>query len=108
VQASDAAGNYDASAAAVNWTIDATPPETTIDSGPAEPTSEADASFTFSSSEPDSSFACQIDGGGFSLCASPQGYTGLPPGLHVFEVQATDAAGNVDETAAPFAWTIDP
>ena len=32
---------------------------------------------------------------------------GLADGSHTFEVRATDTAGNVDQTPASFAWTVD-
>jgi hypothetical protein len=106
VRATDAAGNTDASPATVTWTVDLSAPESTISSGPSDPTVSTDASFNFDSSEAGSTFECQLDGGGFSACTSPQGYTGLGTGSHTFEVRATDAAGNVDTTPASFTWTI--
>jgi hypothetical protein len=106
VRAIDAAGNTDASPATVTWTLDLSAPETTISSGPSDPTASTDAGFNFDSSEAGSTFECQLDGGGFSACTSPQGYTGLGTGSHTFEVRATDAAGNVDTTPASFTWTI--
>ena len=47
------------------------------------------------------------DGGGFAVCTSSQGYTGLSDGSHTFQVRAIDAAGNVDQTPASFTWTVD-
>jgi acid phosphatase type 7 len=88
--------------------LDTTPPETTITAGPAEgsTTTQADASFSFSSSETNSTFSCQLDGGGFSPCTSPKTYDSLANGSHTFEVQATDAAGNTDDTPASSTWTV--
>ncbi len=87
---------------------DTTPPETTITDGPAEgsTTTQANASFSFSSSEANSTFSCQLDGGGFSRCVSPANLTGLSDGSHTFEVQATDAASNTDATPARRTWTV--
>ena len=45
-------------------------PDTAITSGPANPTASGDASFEFTATEP-AFFECQLDGGGFSFCASP-------------------------------------
>jgi hypothetical protein len=110
VRATDAAGNTDATAASHSWTIvppaDTTPPETTIDSGPEASTTSTDADFTFSSSEGGSTFECSLDGAAFAGCASPAQLTGLAVGPHTFEVRATDAAGNMDSTAAAHGWTI--
>ena len=94
VKARDAAGNESA-AASRSWTVDTlAPPSPTIDSGPSGATSSTSASFGFSDSESGVSFRCQLDGGGFSDCSSPQGYSGLSQGAHSFQVKARDAAGN--------------
>ncbi|MGH2635976.1 MAG: PQQ-dependent sugar dehydrogenase, partial [Actinomycetota bacterium] len=86
---------------------DTTPPETTIGSGPSSPTSQTSATFTFSSSEADSSFECALDLGAFLSCVSPVTYGGLALGGHEVRVRATDAAGNVDPTPATYPWTIE-
>src|SRR5215218_9297570 len=86
---------------------DTTPPETNIDSGPSGTVSSASASFTFSSSEPGSTFECKLDTGSFGSCTSPRSYTGLSEGSHTFSVRATDAANNVDGTPASRTWTVD-
>ena len=108
VQATDAAGNIDATAAIFNWTIDLTPPDTSISSGPASPTSSNSASFVFTSTEPGSTFQCSLDGGALTDCTSPDNHSGLAGGNHTFSVQATDAAGNTDATPAIHNWTIEP
>ena len=82
-------------------------PDTTITSGPANPTASGDASFEFTATE-QAFFECQLDGGGFSFCASPQAYSELANGTHTFEVRATDFTGNVDPTPATYTWTIRP
>jgi hypothetical protein len=107
VRATDSTGNVDATPATFSWTIDTVGPETTIDSSPSDPSSSADASFTFSADEAGSTFECQLDGGGWAACTSPNNYTGLAGGSHTFEVRATDPTGNVDATPATFSWTID-
>jgi Bacterial Ig domain/Bacterial Ig-like domain/Chondroitinase B len=85
---------------------DTTPPNTTISSGPSGETTSTNASFSFSASEPGSTFACRLDASDFASCSSPKAYTGLAVGPHTFSVRATDAAGNVDGTPATAAWTI--
>jgi hypothetical protein len=90
----DAAGNASGcSAAGVSYVEDSRTPTTTIDGAPTGPPSTPTYSFT--SSEPGSTFECRIDNGAFARCTSP--YTvpaGLPAGPHSFEVRAVDAAGN--------------
>ena len=83
-------------------------PDTSITSAPPVSTASNDATFEFTSTQPGSSFfECQLDGGGFSFCGSPQTYTGLADGTHTFEVRATGLAG-VDPTPATYTWTIRP
>ena len=110
VKATDASGNTDGSPAAYEWTIepDTTAPETTIDSGPTGSVTTTSATFTFSSSEPGSSFQCSRDGGAWSGCASPHQYTGFTVGSHEVRVRATDASGNVDQTPASRTWNVTP
>jgi len=107
VRAIDGVGNVDPSVAQYYWYIDTTPPETYLGSWPANPTNLTDASFTFWSNDGSTVYECQLDSGGWSLCASPKDYTGLLNGDHVFEVRAIDQAGNADPTPASYSWTID-
>ena len=88
-------------------TIDTLPPDTSIQSGPSGTVSSTLATFQFSSSEPNSTFECSLDGAPFGSCTSPKDLTNLSNGSHTFEVRATDAAGNVDATPASRSWTID-
>src|SRR5262249_56520107 len=89
----------------------ATGPDTTITANPTNPTTSTTASFSFTGNDGSgtgvASFQCQIDGGGFSTCTSPQTYTGLADGSHTFQVRAVDVVGNVDPTPASFTWVID-
>jgi large repetitive protein len=88
------------------WTVDTVPPQTTIASGPPASSQTTSATFTFASSEAASTFTCRLDGAGLVPCTSPMTYTGLGDGDHTFSVQAADAAGNADATAATYAWQI--
>ena len=106
VRARDLAGNVEA-AASRTFTIDTTPPDTSIDSGPANPTNGQDPTFAFSGGPGGVTFECRLDGGSWSACGSPKGYTGLAAGSHTFEARAQDGAGNVDQTPAAQTWTID-
>jgi hypothetical protein len=106
-RAADGAANVDPSPASFSWVVDLNSPETSIGSAPADPTNATSASFSFSASEPGSTFECALDGAGWAPCASPHDYTGLADAAHTFEVRATDAAGNVDQSPAARAWTVD-
>lgn len=87
---------------------DNTPPETSLLSGPETGTLDTNATFAFSASETNATFLCRLDDADFAACSSPATYTALSPGEHSFQVQAVDAAGNIDPTPANFAWTILP
>jgi M6 family metalloprotease-like protein len=87
--------------------IDTTPPDTSISGAPLAVTNLTTATFTFSATEANSSFTCQLDSGVFSACTSPKNYSGLVSGSHTFRVQATDLAGNTDPTPASYNWTVD-
>ncbi len=82
-------------------------PDTSITSNPSNPSNSSSPSFTFTSTETGSTFECQLDGGGFSICASPQSYSALSDGSHTFQVRAVDQAGNLDATPSSYTWTID-
>ena len=111
VRAHDAVGNIDPTPASFAWTVDGTPPDTSIEAHPPDPNGVGDASFSFSGNDAGGTgvagFECDLDGGGFTACTSPQAYSGLADGSHTFQVRAHDAVGNIDPTPASFAWTID-
>jgi hypothetical protein len=104
VRAIDMLGHIDASPASFSWTIDTVNPVVTIGSGPPTLTNQTAASFTFSSSKPDSTYECKLDGANFTQCSSPSLYTGLDDGSHVFTVRATAVT-----TGPPtiYGWTVD-
>jgi parallel beta-helix repeat protein len=107
VRATDGVGNVDPSPPSFTWTIDSSTPETTIASQPPNPAVSASATFSFTSSKPNSTFLCQLDGGLLGSCNSPVTYVGLADGSHTFSVTATDALGNTDPSPATYTWTID-
>jgi hypothetical protein len=88
------------------WTVDTIAPDTTITSSPPTPSGSASANFAFTSSEAGSTFACSLDAGGSTPCASPTTYSGLGDGAHTFRVEAVDAARNVDASPAVYSWQI--
>src|SRR5215204_408981 len=119
VRATDLAGNVDPTPAGRYWYIepstdpqppppptDSTAPETSIDSGPSGTVKQDSATFSFSSSEANSTFECKLDSAAFSACSSPKKYTGLAKGSHTFQVRATDAAGNTDASPASRTWKV--
>ncbi|MBN8654532.1 MAG: sortase [Anaerolineae bacterium] len=107
----DAAGNTSPNSNTNTFTVDTVAPDTTITANPTNPTNSSNASFSFTGNDSGgsgvASFQCQLDGGGFSACTSPQNYVGLSDGSHTFQVRAIDVAGNVDTTPASYTWTID-
>src|SRR5439155_2321343 len=92
VRATDVAANTDPTPASYTWAVDLTAPNTTIDSAPGDPSNDATPSFSFSASEPGSTFECQIDGGGWTSWSSPHTLSALGAGSHSFQVRATDQA----------------
>jgi hypothetical protein len=106
VRAADGAGNVDPTPATRSWTVDLSEPDTTISTGPSGTTAETAATFAFAASETAASFECRLDNAAFAACTSPKQYSGLGPGAHVFDVRATDAAGNIDPTPATRTWTV--
>ena len=111
VRAHDAVGNIDPTPASFTWTVDGTPPDTSIEAHPPDPNGVGDASFSFSGNDAGGTgvagFECDLDGGGFTACTSPQAYSGLADGSHTFQVRAHDAVGNIDPTPSSFTWLID-
>jgi len=94
----------------VSYTVitheDTIPPDTWV-SGPPPQTSSSTATFFFDASESAVTFECRLDGTAFSACSSPTEYAGLSEGAHVFEVRATDSAGNTDPSPASHEWIVD-
>ena len=82
--------------------------DTTITSGPDALTTSTSATFTFTSTDPNSTFTCSLDGCPFAPCTSGQTYSSLADGSHNFQVHATDSLGNTDPTPANYDWTISP
>jgi hypothetical protein len=84
-----------------------TAPQTRIDGGPSGPTADANPSFTFSSPLDVARFACSLDDAALAPCASPQSFTGLPDGAHVFRVGAEAESGGADPTPASRTFVVD-
>ncbi|QSQ24832.1 hypothetical protein JY651_07790 [Pyxidicoccus parkwayensis] len=115
-RAVDAVGNK-SSATSYPWAVDLHVPDTAILTGPnPRLTNATTANFTYASYEEgppaaqtacgaDCSIDCSLDGAAFIAC--PPQYTGLTSGNHTLVARARDSAGNVDNSPANYAWTID-
>ncbi len=110
--ATDPAGNSSRCSAPLPYVEDSTPPQTTITSGPSGQTRNRRPTFSFTSSEPGSSFRCRLDSQPFGSCSGPGAshtpYVALSTGPHTFYVRAIDPAGNVDASPASRAFTVVP
>jgi hypothetical protein len=89
---------------------DTVPPDTIIDTGPTGTVPTGTPTFTFHSTEQNSTFECRYDTQPFRPC-SGSGGSDTPPspltdGPHTFEVRATDPAGNTDPTPASASFTV--
>jgi hypothetical protein len=83
----------------------ASPPDTTIKRKPEKRTAKRLAKFTFSSSQPHSTFQCKLGKRRFKPCSSPFRHR-VRLGRHVFRVRAVSQAGLVDPTPASFRWKV--
>jgi hypothetical protein len=77
------------------WEVDTAPPTVTIDDASED---QGTWTFTFTADEP-ASFECRVDDEALAACESGFQWVDPTGGEHVFEVVATDEAGNVGEPA---------
>ena len=90
-------------------TPDTTAPETTITKPPKRKLTKKKAKkarVEFESSEAGSTFECRFDKGGFAPCSSPSKLAKRKKGKHTLAVRATDAAGNLDQSAAEAKYKV--
>jgi hypothetical protein len=73
-----------------------------ITAGPSGTVDGSDATFAFESQSGSTSFECSLDGGDFEPCTSPQTYSGLENGAHVFAVEPSDGSSS----PAQRGWTV--
>jgi hypothetical protein len=106
VQAIDSSLNIDPTPATRSFTVDTTAPDTMIGSHPKPKTKSRKGTFTFSSSEPGSTFLCSYDGKPYAACSGSFTTPKLTKGRHRFDVVSTDAVGNRDQSAATFLWKV--
>jgi hypothetical protein len=85
-----------------------TPPETTDLTGPHKVKAGKHAVFTFQADEPDSSFECALDKGGFLPCTSPRHISTrrLSLGKHHLQVRAIDTRGVLDPSPAQWSFRV--
>ena len=106
VKQTDQAGNTSPIATAA-WIIDlAAPVPPTFTSGALSGVTGSTDVNTAWSGEPDATFSCSFDEGGYSACTSPYQASSLPEGNHSLSVRQTDQAGNTS-LAAVASWKID-
>ncbi|MBE2319619.1 PD40 domain-containing protein [Solirubrobacter sp. CPCC 204708] len=86
------------------FTVDTAAPSTMIVSGPNALTSDRNPVFVLASDDGDATFECRLDSNDWGPCAP---YANLADGAYRFAARARDRAGNVDDTPATRAFTID-
>lgn len=104
VRATDSAGNTDPTPASYTWTVDSTPPQTQLYSAAF---ASGTAILYFTSDDPQARFECRVNTGEWEACTSPKTWAQLVPGEYLFEIRATDEAGNADQTPAAQTWLND-
>ena len=82
-------------------------PNTTLTQKPEALSSTVSPSFSFTSSEANSTFECKMDDGAFQSCSSPKQYFLLSEGQHTFQVRAKNTSGEVDPIPATHTWELD-
>jgi arylsulfatase A-like enzyme len=85
-------------------------PDTRITERPASVSGSSSATFSFTSSEPNSAFECRLDASGnqpFLPCPARATWVGLSNGSHTLEARAIDSAGVRDSTPDTITWTVD-
>ena len=105
VEAVDAAGNVSNPTPPYSWLINTVRPVVALTDTPPRVTNRTSASFSFSSNKAGSTFACALDGSGYSACTSPVLFTDLDDGPHTFAVRASQL-GNTGP-ATTYDWTVD-
>jgi hypothetical protein len=106
VYAIDAYGNVDNTPANYTWTVDITPPQVFFVNKPSLKTVQTSAVFELACSESDCRYECSIDSSDFTECEENIQYSGLSKGTHIFQVKATDAAGNSQPAPSEFSWDV--
>jgi len=109
VRAVDSQGFVDPTPASFTWTVQGSEPLVVLEESPTMPTTSRAANFRFrapSLSDASARYDCQLDGGSFAPCTSPQPYANLADGTHTFQVRAKAQDGAVPGTPTRFVWTV--
>ena len=107
VRAIDTATNIDPTPAEFVWSVDTEAPGTRILTMPPNPSNSTNATFTFTSNDPQAIYECSLDGGVWTSCNSPVSYSSLSEGTHNFRVRAKDQLGNIEQNPPSYTWDID-
>lgn len=105
IRSSDAAGN-ERVVTIPTFTVDTVVPQVTFTQTPDAFSEDLSATFAWTCSESTCTFECSLDGGALFACTSPQSFTNLARGEHVFRVHARDPAGNVSVLGTTWRWSI--
>ena len=108
VRAVDTSFNTDPTPETWTWTYfpNTGDPDTTIFSGPPAISTATNAWFQFSAYGPEIEFECALDAEPFGGCESPELFTDLTPGPHIFYVRAIDLYLNVEQEPAVWQWMV--
>jgi RTX calcium-binding nonapeptide repeat (4 copies) len=94
VRAIDPAGSRDRTPASRSFALDTSGPDATITGGPIGVTDDQTPTFSFSSSESESTFVCNLNLIGRFPCGSPWTFNLFDSEFNTLEVFAVDRAGN--------------
>jgi hypothetical protein len=101
VQATDRALNVEAAPVTRSFTVDTVKPNAKISKKPGKRFYKQRVKFKFSANEPGVTFQCKVDKKPWKKCTSAYRFN-VKRGWHVFQVRATDGAGNVDPKPASY------
>lgn len=89
-----------------SWLVVANAPQVSFGSTPAAQTNKTTGMFSFAvdSADDNVNTACSLNGMAATDCGSPAAVTALADGAHVFEVTATDTAGQTG--TADYGWSV--
>ncbi len=107
VQAVAQFGTRDQTPAEFEWESGIlTPPDVSLDGAPTSGTESTTASFDFSSTDPEATFLCTLDGVGPNPCASGVAYTVQAGVEHTFEVMSTKPHLLIEGEPIEHIWTV--